>query len=170
MGVSSHRAGAPGAGVPAAGVTSSGLRSLHLVDIENLVGDPRADAAVVLDAFDRYLSAARWSAGDHMVVAANPGLLAKVMYDLPVAANVHCAPGCDGADTKLLAAVTPHTIAARYGRLVIGSGDGIFAEHAHTARARGVEVAVVAREGGCSYRLWPFGPTLIGPGPLALAA
>ncbi len=152
------------------GAGAAGRRSLHLVDIENLVGDPRADAAVVLDTFDRYLAAARWSAGDHMIVAANPGLMAKVIYDLPVAANMHCAPGRDGADGQLLAAVAPHTIAARYGRLVIGSGDGIFGDRAHALRARGVDVAVVAPRGGCSYRLWGFEPTLLDPVELTLAA
>src|SRR5215471_2716370 len=63
-------------------------RSLHLVDIENLVGDPRADAETVLATFDRYLAAARWKPGDHVVVAANPGLMQKVAFDLPVPANM----------------------------------------------------------------------------------
>jgi hypothetical protein len=150
--------------------TDSGPRSLHLVDIENLVGDPRADAAVVLDTFDRYLAAAQWSAADHMVVAANPGLMEKVIFDLPVPANKHCAPGPHGADGKLLDAVTPHTIAIRYDRLVIGSGDGIFGDRARAVRAQGVEVSVVARRDSCSYRLWGFAPTLLEPASLVLAA
>jgi len=33
-------------------------RSLHLVDLENLVGDPRIDAAPALDTFDAYLEPA----------------------------------------------------------------------------------------------------------------
>jgi hypothetical protein len=150
--------------------TDAGLRSLHLVDIENLVGDPCAVAAVVLDTFDRYLAAAEWSAGDHVIIAANPHLMEKVIFDLPVAANKHCAPGRDGADAKLLDAVTPHTISARYNRLVIGSGDGIFGTRARAVRARGIDVSVVARRGSCSYRLWGFAPTLLEPAPLVLAA
>ena len=154
-------------------VTSSAItagRSLHLVDIENLVGDPRADGAAVLATLDRYLSAARWIPGDHVILAANPRLMEKVIFDLPVPANVHCAPGRDGADGKLLDAVHPHTICTRYNRLVIGSGDGIFGDRAHAVRDRGVEVDVVAPRGGCSYRLWGFAPTLIDPADFVLAA
>ena len=44
-------------------------RSLHLVDIENLVGDPYAAPGVVLDTFDRYLELAGWRPHDHVIVA-----------------------------------------------------------------------------------------------------
>ncbi|MFN8027114.1 MAG: hypothetical protein U0W40_12385 [Acidimicrobiia bacterium] len=142
---------------------SSGLRSLHLVDIETLVGNPRADAAVVLHTFDRYLAAARWSAGDHVIVAANPKLMAKVAFDLPVPANVHCAPGRDGADTKLLDTVAPHTIATRYDRLVIGSGDGIFLRRARASAEAGIAVHVVARPDGCARTLHRFAHTFLPP-------
>ena len=141
----------------------AGLRSLHLVDIENLVGNPRAEAGAVLATFDRYLRAARWTAGDHVIVAANPGLMGKVIFDLPVPANVHCAPGRDGADGKLLDAVAPRTICARYDRLVIGSGDAIFFPRARDVRAAGLAVEVIARPDGCSRRLHQFAPTFVRP-------
>ena len=121
---------------------TSSNRSLHLVDIENLVGDPRAEAALVLAVLDEYLRAARWTAGDHVIVAANPRLMEKVIFDLRVPANVHCAPGRDGADGKLLEAVAPHTICTRYDRLA---------------------VEVIARLDGCSRRLHQFAPTFVRP-------
>jgi len=142
---------------------TSSNRSLHLVDIENLVGDPRAEAALVLAVLDEYLRAARWTAGDHVIVAANPGLMEKVIFDLPVPANVHCAPGRDGADGKLLEAVAPHTICTRYDRLVIGSGDAIFFPRARDVRAAGLAVEVIARLDGCSRRLHQFAPTFVRP-------
>jgi hypothetical protein len=131
-------------------------RSLHLIDLENLAGDPRVATDRALQVFHEYLSAARWQPGDHVVVASNPGLVARVMYDLPVPANVHATPGRDGADLMLLACAPPELVVKRYGRLVVGSGDGIFADRAHAARAGGVDVHVVARADGCSTRLHQF--------------
>jgi hypothetical protein len=37
----------------------------------------------VLDTFDRYLELAEWQPHDHVIVAANPHLLATVVFDLP---------------------------------------------------------------------------------------
>jgi hypothetical protein len=136
-------------------------RSLHLVDLENLVGDPRADARVVLDTFTRYLAVAGWRPGDQVIVASNPGLIRKVMFDLPVPCNLHTACGRDGADLMLLAQAPPELVARRYARLVIGSGDHIFAARAHAARRLGVSVLVVARFGGCSSRLRGFEHVLL---------
>ena len=138
-------------------------RSLHLVDLENLVGDPRAGAAVALDTFDAYLDAAHWSAGDHLIVACNPWLMTKIAFDLPTACSKHAAHGRDGADTMLLSLAPPELVVKRYGRLVVGSGDGIFAGRAIIVRERGVHVDVVARPDGCSTRLHRFGCTFLAP-------
>ncbi len=71
--------------------------SLHLVDLENLVGDPRAGAAPTLDVFTAYLELAHWEAGDHVIVATNPWLMAKIAFDLPVTCSRHTVHGRDGA-------------------------------------------------------------------------
>jgi hypothetical protein len=148
-------------------VTSSAIsgRTLHLVDIENLVGNPRAETGVVLATVDAFLANAHWAPGDHVIVAANPGLMARVAFDLPVPANVHCAPGRDGADRMLLAVVSPHTTRACYGRLVIGSGDGIFAGRARAMADAGLAVEVIARPDGCSRRLQCFACSFLAPAP-----
>lgn len=131
-------------------------RTLHLVDLENLAGDPRVATDTALLVFGDYLDAAHWQPGDHVIVASNPGLIGRVMYDLPVPANVHSACGHDGADTQLLACAPPELVVKRYGRLVVGSGDGIFAARAATARDGGVAVEVVALPDSCSTRLHEF--------------
>ena len=138
--------------------TSSDIngRTLHLVDLENLAGDPRVGTETALRVFDDYLDAAHWQPGDHVILASNPGLIGRVMYDIPVPANVHAMPGHDGADTKLLACAPPELVVKRYGRLVVGSGDGIFAARAALVRDGGVTVEVVARPNGCSTRLHAF--------------
>src|SRR3954453_23319474 len=133
--------------------TLTTTRTLHLVDIENLVGDPMAPAAVVLDVLDRYLDLAGYCDGDHVVIAANPALMARVAFDLPVPCNVHAARGEHGADLVLLAQVEPNRIAARYDRLVVGSGDGAFADVALAVRDLDTPVVVVARSGCMSNRL-----------------
>ena len=133
--------------------TLTATRTLHLVDIENLVGDPKAPTVVVLDVLDRYLDVAGHRDGDHVVIAANPGLMAKVAFDLPVPCNVHAARGENGADLVLLAQAEPSRVAARYDRLVIGSGDGAFADVAIAVRDLDTPVVVVAQPGCMSNRL-----------------
>ncbi|HEU5309022.1 MAG TPA: NYN domain-containing protein [Acidimicrobiia bacterium] len=141
--------------------TSPSHRTLHLVDLENLVGDPRADARTALATLDTYLELAHWHHDDHVILASNPALISRVMYDLPVPASVHCARGDDGADVMLLSLAPIELVAKRYARLVIGSGDGIFAARAAAVRERGVAVDVVARAAGCSRRLHQFGCTYL---------
>lgn len=136
--------------------SSAATRSLHLVDIENLVGTPRAASGVVLDTFDRYLELAGWQPHDHVIVAANPHLLARVVFDFRVPCSPHSACGRDGADRELLSFAAPEFVASRYRRLVVGSGDGIFASRAQAVRALGADVLVVARADGCSSRLQRF--------------
>jgi hypothetical protein len=152
--------------------TSSSHRTLHLVDLENLVGDPRANGATALATFDSYLELAHWHHDDHVILASNPAFISRVMYDLPVPASVHCARGADSADVMLLSLAPTELVTKRYQRLVIGSGDGIFAGRARAVRERGIAVDVVARAAGCSKRLRRFGCAYLPPraGDVVLAA
>lgn len=136
-------------------------RSLHLLDLENLVGDPRATAPLVHATLMRYLRAARWRPGDHVIIASNPGLMRHVVFEPPVPWNAHATWGPDGADVMLLSLAPPELVVRCYDRLVIGSGDHIFAARAQAARALGVEVLVVARAGSCSSRLRRFKHVLL---------
>lgn len=134
-------------------LTRTGTRTLHLVDIENLVGDPTAPAAEVLAALDNYLTLAGWREGDQVILAANPGLLSNIAFDLSIACNTLAVRGTDGADLMLLSHAEPSWVASRFGRMVIGSGDGIFAATAATARDLGVQVVVIARPRSISNAL-----------------
>ena len=120
-------------------------RTLHLVDIENLLGDPFAESDEVERVLDRYLALAAWQPGDIVNIAANPGLAKKFVWNPPVECSVHTACGTDGADLALLAHAAPEFVERRAGRLVIGSGDHAFIARALAARERGVGVLVVAR-------------------------
>lgn len=121
-------------------------RTLHLADIENLMGGP-------LTGLDR-LSAVRAqherltppSHGDHVISACNPRLLVDVSLRW-LRSRWLTHHGKDGADQALLEALDADDLAARYSRVVIGSGDHAFTDLAEQLRQRGVEVSVVARPG-----------------------
>ena len=93
------------------------------------------------DTLTRYLRVARWREGDHVFIASNPGLMRHVVFAPPVPWNAHATCGPDGADVMLLSLAPPELIVRRYARLVIGSGDDIFAARANAARALGVRGA-----------------------------
>jgi hypothetical protein len=132
-------------------------RTLHLVDLENLVGDPIADAPTTRAALERYRDLSGWRDGDHVIVAANPRLLAHVMFDPPFPCSGHAVRGTDAADHMLLSHAAPDFVASRYDRLVIGSGDHEFAARAGAVQARGVPVVVVSRRDSLSRALTGHG-------------
>ena len=104
-------------------------RTLHLVDIENLVGEPVAWTDKNVEAvFFEYLQEANWQPGDSLVVASNPGLMGRLAFKLSAIPHRSlCATGPDAADNLLINAV-PNEIADRYGRIVVGSGDHAFTQ------------------------------------------
>ena len=129
-------------------------RSLHLVDIENLVGEPtlwRPDQ--IKATFAAYLQIAIWRPGDSLVIAANPSFMKMLAFDLlGMAHRPLCAWGKDAADQLLLGAV-PADVGARFGRLVVGSGDHAFASLVGSLRGR-IETLVVTAAGLISANLY----------------
>jgi uncharacterized LabA/DUF88 family protein len=61
--------------------------------------------------------------------------------------------GENGADLELLAILAQESVETRFDRVVIGSGDGIFALAAARLQAAGVNVTVVVRRGALSRSL-----------------
>ena len=127
--------------------TATATRTMHLVDLENLVGDPYADGETAMAVLDRYLELAHWQPGDLVHVAVNPHLALEIGWRLPAGCTLRTASGPDAADHRLLDIATPEFVARRFGRLVIGSGDHVFIAHACATRTAGVGVIVVARPG-----------------------
>ncbi len=129
-------------------------RSLHLVDIENLVGEPtswRPDR--IRATFDAYLQTANWRPCDSLVIAANPSFMKMLAFDLVgMAHRALCAWGKDAADQLLLGAV-PADVGSRFRRLVVGSGDHAFAPLVASLRGR-IETLVVAAAGLISADLY----------------
>lgn len=118
-------------------------RTLHLIDVENLVGGSQASAADVVEALDAYREAIAVRPADHVVIASGRRLLIDAGLAWP-GARLVLGSGTDGADLALLEACSPASVAAAYDRVVIGSGDGIFAARAVELRRAGVVVVVVS--------------------------
>lgn len=133
-------------------VMADGMRTMHLIDVENLGGGARTDD--VVGPLRDYWSAAPYADGDIVVIAANPGLMAEIafeVHDLPCV--LRCRRGTDGADRALLEAA-PHDVVTRgFDRLVVGSGDHIFTDLVASVAADGVETVVIARTDSLARRL-----------------
>ena len=128
-------------------------RTLHLVDIENLMGGPRAGPVALLRAISAYREAAPVTVGDHVIIGTNPrlGVIAHASWP---SVRLVVRGGPDGADIALLGQVKDDRwVAARYDRIVVGSGDSVFAVVAKTFRQHGLAVGVVSREQSLSYAL-----------------
>jgi hypothetical protein len=129
------------------------IRTLHLVDIENLVeGHWLIDPLTVLA---QYRDQAAWNEGDLSYVAAGPKMLKRVCFAATGAwCQWLCRRGKDGADLALLDSAPAAFVADRFDRLVIGSGDWIFAGLAGECRRKGVAVDVIAPSGSLSFLLY----------------
>ena len=103
-------------------------RCLHLVDIENLMDGPFYNTSQRINkVLASFLEASKWRLGDLLVIAANPELMKIFAFDFtqfPV--RLLCGWGNDGADKLLLSAI-PKNLDASFSRIVVGSGDHIFA-------------------------------------------
>ena len=128
-------------------------RALHLIDVENLMGGPDNGLAVLSRTLSCYREVVLVADGDHIVIGVNPAFHAPAKAYWP-SARVISRGGPNGADIRLIEHVRDVAwIAARYDRLVIGSGDGDFVEPARVYGDRGLVVEVAARPRSLSTRL-----------------
>lgn len=128
--------------------------TLHLVDVENLLGERRLTATVsdVRETVDNWFRAVGKRPDDHVVIAANPAFGLTAGLAVP-AAQLLVRHGEDGADLALLDWAPIEHIAERYDRVVIGSGDHIFAMFIRSLLIHGVKVRVCTRRGAMSRAL-----------------
>ena len=120
-------------------------RELHLIDIENELGTGLVKSADIARFRTFYLEANNVPTNAHIVVAtsSSQGLL-EASVGWPGARTVWL-PGEDGADRALLEIAYEENVEKRYDKVVIGSGDHIFAEAAQSLQNLGVKVKVFAR-------------------------
>ncbi len=129
-------------------------RRVHLVDIENLIGADHATASIdqirsVLFAWLRHVG---WRTGDPVIIACNPGIGLEVGLAAP-GFQLRVRHGEHGAEQALLDWAPVEHIAARFDRVIIGSGDHAFALFARSLLQRGVNVHACTRDGALSRSL-----------------
>lgn len=135
---------------PAKGVLPG--RTLHLIDVENLVGEDRTRAEFFLQAAEAYVGAGRVHDGDHLVVGSDASLAFVVREAFPHARLV-TGRGENGADNALIRAVDVQFAESHYDRVVVASGDHVFADLVRHLVRDGVLVHVVACIDGLSNEL-----------------
>ena len=127
-------------------------RRLHLVDIENLAGDPRPCLRLVRQAQRLYADCLAFGAMDQVEVASSHLTLLNAALGWP-RAHYRVRSGPDGADLALLDVLRHENVAERFTHVAIGSGDHLFAEEAGHLAAQGVWVTVMSRRRSLSPRL-----------------
>jgi hypothetical protein len=90
---------------------------------------------------------------DQIVLATSHHAAAPAWFSWPATARRLVRSGQNGADLALLHVLACESVAARFDRVVIGSGDGIFAYEAARLQAVGVAVTVVTLHGALSRQL-----------------
>jgi hypothetical protein len=137
---------------PASGRERFPKRGLHLIDIENLVGDGKPSLHQIRAVQDSYASCLAFSGLDQVVIASSHLTLLSAALGWPHA-RYRIRSGPDGADLELLDILAYEKVAERFARVIIGSGDSIFAQAAASLTAAGVRVIVVSRRRCLSSRL-----------------
>ncbi len=136
-----------------AGIGEKPARTLHLIDLENLMGGPHAGPAAIEGAVQAYAATVPVRPDDLVVVAVNPALAVGAYLAWP-GRQVLVGAGPDGADLALLRTIGDRQwVRRRFQRVVIGSGDGVFAAAALELRLLRLTVGVVSRRGSLSRRL-----------------
>ena len=122
-------------------------RTLHLVDADNLLGDPNTVVRTYIESvFVQYRHASGFQLGDQVVVAT--GCNGLHVFEVEAAwpgVSHRRRYGADGADLELLDSADWAARSGRFGRVVIGSGDRIFMTAVDVLRSADVVVDVVAR-------------------------
>lgn len=127
-------------------------RTLHLIDIENLMGgtDFTVDEAARLE--DVYAPIAEVASGDFTVMASSHMAAPAAWFGWPNARRL-LQSGPDGADLALIDVMMAEDVHRRFDRVVIASGDGIFSDPCAWLQEVGCSVTVVTRREALSRRL-----------------
>lgn len=101
---------------------------------------------------DAYFTAAGWAPGDLSIVGSSRHCWSRAAFDWPVRSPWVVQDGPDGGELALLDALAAEPL-WRIGRVVIASGDHLFADAATDLAQRGIRVVAVCRPGTLSRRL-----------------
>ena len=127
-------------------------RTAYFLDMDNLTGSGQPTSEQVRDVLDEFERICRPGESDQ-VYCAGTAITAYHCADYRPNYRVAAGRGKDGADKRLLELGDPEHVSRRFQRVVIGSGDGIFATIAHEYARRGLKVELIAGKGAISQSL-----------------
>lgn len=128
-------------------------RTLHVIDVENLLGTGRFCLQDIEWLRGEYLLNVPMGEADLVIVAASSWEgAAAAGFGWPGARLVWQA-GTDGADHALIDVLLGESVERRFTDVVIGSGDRAFAEPAARLTSGGCAVTVLSRPHGLSAHL-----------------
>lgn len=144
------------------------MRKLFVVDIENAVGAGAIDEESCRSVRSRIERVYNPSTGDLTVIGVSHknNLFPAHAWD---GARVVLKEGHNGADLALESVLSNENVEARFGEVVIVSGDGLFSEQASRLKSLGVRVTVDARARQLA-RVLAFSCSSVRLAPSALAA
>lgn len=122
-------------------------RTLHMIDLENLCPAGRVTSDVVETIWTAYAKEIGVFAGDAVMVAVGVSNAATAFLALPMNIQRLIGRGCDGADLALLAAAEFEWAQRRFERVIVASGDHIFAPRIVQWSAAGLPVELVLGAG-----------------------
>lgn len=137
-------------------ISTAQPRALVLVDFENLHGGSILtvnDARTTMGDIKAALSENGMLLSDHQVIVASGRTSAPNAGLALQGARFLFGDGLDAADLALLKVLEDENIGQRYERVVLVSGDGIFASAIAALGAQGVSTYVVSRPESLSRRL-----------------
>jgi NYN domain len=128
-------------------------RVLHLVDVENLLGGPTFSADRAIRGRLAYEAVVPGGIVNQVVISTSHWAAPSAWIAWPESARRVVRSGPDGADLALLDVLSYESVERRFDRVVIGSGDGIFAFAAARLQAAGCGVTVATRPESLSRKL-----------------
>jgi hypothetical protein len=132
-------------------------RTIHLIDVENLVGSGRPSQEAIQVAACQYTEVSGLSPEDHVVLGCGTASAFSVFFGWPGEHRRVLGSGRDGADLALLEVLNTEDIASRFTRVFIASGDHLFEPAARRLISQGVDVRIVARPTSVALSLWALG-------------
>lgn len=123
--------------------TSTAPRSLHLVDVENLLGSDSPTRRNVARCMGAYRELGVLREDDVIVVACNPAIGVSVGLSWR-SARLIVRRGSSGADLPLVDVALRERVESRFDQVVVASGDGLLVDVVDSLQRRCVTIAVGA--------------------------
>lgn len=121
-------------------------RTAYFLDLDNLIGTGKPSRFEIDEVFAAFDAVFDPGPGDQVYCAGTSSTAALAGLARP-GYLIRSGWGRDGADRRLIELADPVFLANRFQKVVIGSGDGVFAELVNKLRSAGLAVELVTGRG-----------------------